>query len=90
MLFNLGQNSLRFQRYPNPFDSIGHRKLLDDFPNRGMKVEVLMGIDVIQGQTCRAKCLELRRDLILQLALHNRTEKHCHSGSRHVGAEVAC
>jgi hypothetical protein len=52
-----------------------------------MKVHVLMGIHVIQGQTGCLKGRELCSDFRFELATHSRNEEEPDPGSSHVGVE---
>ena len=60
-----------------------------DIENRGVQMEMLVRIDVIQRQAGAGKCRELRADLGFELPANRRTGKIPHSPEKHLRADVS-
>ena len=89
MFLDAGKNRLRLQRHPRAFDAIGLTGLHQQLGNGGVQMEMLVGVDMVQGQSGGGESGELGLDFPRQLRPHLGQKKHCCAGPRHIATKMA-
>src|ERR1700722_15237301 len=87
MRFDPRQYPLWFQRHARAFGPMRRGEFHDQRGDDGMKMEMLVGVDMIELQPRGGKGCELGLDLGGELRLDLGTEKHRRPCPRHVIAE---